>query len=118
MQHGVTDRLRHCHSDETSAVHCVFPQSALRLSEEIFESSCKLNNSVIPLSSDLNRLGLSFKASTTIDSSQPEENGGVEMARLPLSTIAYACTTRTDTQNALYSIQNVEILRFQLQWNY
>ena len=32
-----------------------------------------------------------------------------EMARLPLSTIAYACTTRTYIKNALYSIQNVEI---------
>ena len=34
----------------------------------IFESPCKLNNSVIPLSSHLNRLGLSFKAATATDS--------------------------------------------------
>jgi hypothetical protein len=73
------------------------------LPEEFFESPRKLNNFVIPLSSHLNRLGLSFKAAIAIDSSQQEENGGIEMTRLPFTTIAYACTTRTDSQSAHYS---------------
>ena len=90
----------------------------MRLPEDFFESPRKLNNSVIPLSSHLNRLGLSFKAATAIDSSQQEENGGIEMTRLLFTTIAYACTTRTDTQNAYYPIHDGQILRFQLQWNY
>jgi hypothetical protein len=90
----------------------------MRLPEDFFESPRKLNNSVIPLSSHLNRLGLSFKAATAIDSSQQEENGGIEMTRLLFTTIAYPCTTRTDNQNAHYPIHNGQILRFQLQWNY
>ena len=70
----------------------------MRLPEDFFVSPRKLNNSVIPLSSHLNRMGLSFKAATAIDSSQQEENGGIEMTRLLFTTIAHACTTRADTQ--------------------
>ncbi len=40
------------------------------------------------------------------------------MTRLPFTTIAYVCTTRTDTQNAHYPVRDGQILRFQLQWNY
>jgi hypothetical protein len=40
------------------------------------------------------------------------------MTRLLFTTIAYACTTRTDTQNAQYPIHDGQILQFQLQWNY
>ena len=40
------------------------------------------------------------------------------MTRLLFTTIAYACTTGTDTQNAHYPIHDGQILRFQLQWNY
>jgi hypothetical protein len=40
------------------------------------------------------------------------------MTRLLFTTIAYDCTTRTDTQNAHYPIHDGQILRFQLQWNY
>jgi hypothetical protein len=90
----------------------------MRLPEDFFESPRKLNNSVIPLSSHLNRLGLSFKAATAIDSCQQEENGGIEMTRLLFTTIASACTTSTDTQKAHYPIHDGQILRFQLQWNY
>jgi len=90
----------------------------MRLPEDFFESPRKLNNSVIPLSSHLNRMGLSFKAATAIDSSQQEENGGIEMTRLLFTTIAYACTTGTDTQNAHYPIHDGQILQFQLHWNY
>ena len=39
-----------------------FFRSLLFACPKIFESPRKLNNSVIPLSSHLNRLGLSFKA--------------------------------------------------------
>jgi len=90
----------------------------MRLPEDFLESPRKFNNSVIPLSSHLNRLGLSFMAAMAIDSSQQEENGGIEMTRLLFTTIAYACTTRTDTQNAHYPIHDGQILQFQLQWNY
>jgi hypothetical protein len=90
----------------------------MRLPEDFLESPREFNNSVIPLSFDLNRLGLSFMATTAIDSFQQEENGGIEMTRLLFTTIAYACTTRTDIQNAHYPIHDGQILRFQLQWNY
>ena len=90
----------------------------MRLPEEFFESPRKLNNSVISLSSHLNRLGLSFKAAMAIDSSQQEENGGIEMMRLPFLTIAYACTAHTDTQNAHCPIHDGQLVRMQLQWNY
>jgi hypothetical protein len=50
----------------------------MRLPEDFLESPHKFNNSVIPLSSHLNRLGLSFKAATAIESFHHEENGGIE----------------------------------------
>ena len=54
-----------------------------------------------------------LQGSKAIDSSQQEENGGIEMTRLLFTTIAYLCTTRTDTQNAHYPIRDGQILRFQ-----
>ena len=39
------------------------------------------------------------------------------MTRLQFATIAYACTKRTDTQNASYPIHDGQILHFQVQWN-
>jgi hypothetical protein len=40
------------------------------------------------------------------------------MTRLPCRTIADACSTRTDTQNAHSPIHERQILRFQVLWNY
>ena len=40
------------------------------------------------------------------------------MTRLPFTTSTYACTTRTDTQNAHYPIHDGELAHFQLQWNF
>ena len=90
----------------------------MRLPEDFFESARKINNSVIPPSSHLNRLGLSFKAATAIKSSQQEENGGIEMARLPPTIIAYTWMKRTNTQTAPYPIEDGQVSRCQLQWNY
>jgi len=38
------------------------------------------------------------------------------MSRQPFATIAYACTRRTDTENAHYPIHDGQILRIQLPW--
>jgi len=37
------------------------------------------------------------------------------MTRLPFTAITFACTTRTDTQNAHSPIHNRQILRLQVQ---
>jgi hypothetical protein len=37
------------------------------------------------------------------------------MTRLPFTAITFACTTRTDTQNAHSPIHDRQILRFQVQ---